>query len=394
MKNKRLFNAFCGVLILFLMTACQSSSNESDHQKDSIDFSDIYMLTLDAEIPEQYPEEVTVYRLKTFDLDVERVAETLLKHEPDSVTEDATGPYYQWNNYKEILSVDTKLIGGGLSYYNSEEEDIGALMEKTGIKDMLTKKTDFPNNMGISHANEMLLEFPEKDLSFKARADVLQEMQEIFTSCGFPDISVRYCWSRDKDTLNKNLSIWNEKERELSEKMASYHSDQDPVLYEPIEYTFTDEDEDYKIIFQEMIGDIPVTVRDIAQLVGESDVYYTEIYAIYTDGGMQHMHVTHLFEVMNEIEKVSICSPEDALRSYIEEYDQKIHFQETHITNIELCYIPMAKMNEEGYISKPAWVISIMTEENSEETGDYPDYAVVAVDAETKEIIRSNHFSE
>lgn len=392
MKNKRLFNAFWGVLILFLMTACQSSSNESDHQKDSIDFSDIYMLTLDAEIPEQYPEEVTVYRLKTFDLDVERVAETLLKHEPDSVTEDATGPYYQWNDHKEILSMDTELIGGGLNYSYSGDEEFVAFLEKMNLKESVTRQTDFPNYMGISHANELLLPFSETDLSFRTREDILQNIQALFTSCGFPDISVRYCWSRDKDTLNKNLSILNEKEKDVKERMASFHSDQEPVPFEPIEYTFTEKDEDYKIIFQEMIGDLPISNRPVAQDNGSNDTFFTNIEVTCAENGVQLVRIVHLFDVLEETGNVKVCSPEEALKTYIEEFDQKIHFNETHIIDIELCYIPMAKKNEEGYYSKPVWVISIMTEENSEESGDYPEYSVVAIDTETKEIIRSHYF--
>ena len=391
---KRLISfLFLAVVLVASCTGCgntDSSTTISEAERDI--FEDCDMLSLKAEIPSSYPVRAEVCRADFFEPDAEVLENVLMKNEPDQETEDAYGKTVSYRVNEEFLSIYTKLIKGGFMYAGFGD-DFPKTSETYALERQLSKQYDLPNYMGVITENELFIPYSEGDLSFMSKENVREKLFGILDSCKLPQLSIRRWFSRDKETLNKNREIYNESRKETERKKAAALGEES--IFEPIEYVFTEKDENYQAAFQQIINDIPVTTIGWYQdnLVDEPIITAGEM--IWSaDRELMQLTFNNLLQVVKSEETVDVCSPREALEVYVKDYNETMHFEETEIINIELNYVALKVKDQGLLLLRPAWIISTLTLKENEYGERMPDYAVKAVDAERKVILQNNYFSE
>ena len=359
-------------VILKLVPSPGKSVADDPRENTGMTLADSLLLT--AEIPEA-PEELHCYTMEHYAADEERAVSALMSHEPDQRLEWAMGPQYVYRDL-EYLQLNYEVVCGGLQYLKYIE-GLDRDIEEKGIdqKSNSTRRV-FPNNGENTRGmQEYLAEFStDKVIGSIRQEEVEKRLALLWEQLDFPDLEIRACYTRDKDTLNRNLKEY-----------ISDRQEQDPD-YLPDYYTFTEEDEDYLIYYRQQIDGISLASQSWwAQTTSEPTqttftVWYSPLY------GLTYLYVSNLYNVKEKLTSVEIAGPNEAIDRYMQEYDKSIHFGMTEITDIELCYIVVHE--EDALIARPAWILTVL--KDSQVSGsDIRIYEVTAIDAESLEILKS-----
>ena len=335
-------------------------------------------LVIEKELPDDYSKEAITYEVEMLEFDEAKIVSAFLSAEPDEQIDNAYGvQYVVESSMPEYLTIGNKKDDTinfiKIGDYILLESDI-----HTGdLKNDISKETDHDNNASVRTGNESFLSFGEtSDLSFKPREEIIVEMESRFLKAGFPEVHIRHMYSRDCDTLNKNLEIYNRSMEERDKIIGIEHDD--------IIFTYTEADEDYSIYYEQRIDGIPVITK--IWTGNGINRYLTELHVVYSERtGFEQLRAGNLYQIISKKRKVPVHSPEEALNVYIKEYSKSLHFRETRVTDAELNYVIVSENNR--LTAVPAWVFSLAEEgENTEKTSS-AIYENIVINAETLEYL-------
>ena len=397
MKKKILMKNMTKTISLFLliclMLGCIScgvqpgreqteATEETGATEETIDIEGIDSLSLKAEIPGNYPETLSMYRLTDWEPDENILVPLYMKNEPNEVADLAQGKafyYYKGEELSEWLILYNNKTHGGFKYSRTFSDEFQGLASKS---------VDVPNNVTTQYLNEQYLPFTDRALSFADKDEVTKAIAEYMEKSGFPEVRIRHFFSRDKDTLNHNIKLFN------LEQNVIFEGDYEPFIEE-----FREEDEDYFIIYEQMIDTIPLTtISPIQSMIGGDSgwrVTETEIWFTWDSEGLDKIDCVNMFNVTDKLRDVKIISPEKAVGIYAEDYDKALHMEETEIIGVELNYTAMLSSKNDSITAKPIWIITTRTMK-SNPMFDFlvPEYAVCGIDAETGKILESMYLDE
>ncbi len=375
-KNERFIIPIL-LCVIVLFTGCRNNRDMSkdiaaDETTDS--FSDasavdaVIDLIVSAQIPD-YPSTVNSYSAEFFQPEEEIAIRTLMTHEPDQRQEWALGPQYRYKNV-ESLQFCNEVVCGGLQYVKyAADSNTNIQAELKNLKTGITPQ-EYPSNNAGKEPEGLLHFSQEKELESLTRKDLMDALDQLWIDLKFPSLEMRACYARDKDTLNRNLEQYNNQLRD---------SNPDEIY----EYSFTDEDEDYFVLYRQLVDGIPIISQS---WYGEAEssptntvfeVVYSPLY------GLTSLQVSNLFEVGEMVSAIEIVEPGEAVDTYMKEYEKSLHFGTTEIIDIELNYIVLHDGNV--LLLRPSWILTAKTVSQDE----VASYEITAIDAESLEIIRS-----
>lgn len=338
-------------------------------------------LKITAELPEEYPEEVTVYTLSWYDVNEQTAVDAfMLDSSPERIfdnTNSASGPQYRGatGGGEEVLNLTNQKIHGGMNYaYHVPEweERTPEAWRGNPQNNRLRKQLSWEFVHGDSttrlFGNEQMEAGFEEDLSFRPYADVLAELEEKMDACGFPEREMLAGEAYTASTLNKNRDIYNRAAKEMDR--------------ETLPNTFTGDDEFYYFDFRVALDGIPFCNTGWTES-GYGKSGSPTIIAVYNQDGLVDFRAISLCKPGEALSTEPIISPEEALAVYVEEYSKAIHFENTELLSVELNYLITA--DSKGIYARPAWVLTTVTLvpagtiENQDR--DINEYEVTAVGA-------------
>lgn len=338
-------------------------------------------LKVAAKLPEEYPGQVTAYRLTWYEADERRAIDAFMHTEPQEREEQATGPIFRTNteSFREHLHIYAEVIHGGMdySYYTPGGADFGEVVKERELLNYHLRrqqpweciKTDLtPREMG----NGSMGEAGREDLGFMTYDDALAELEARLSACSVPSCQLIRGEAHTAGLLNQNRDIYN---RAAGDRGG-----------EAISKTFTQDDEYYYFEFREILDGIPFCNAQWAESTfGESGGgSLPGVRAIYHKDGLIDFRAGSMVEPGEAISAEPIIPPEEALKAYVEEYSKAIHFENSEIISLELNYVIIT--DSKGLYARPAWIITTAVEkkagQGSNTAGfDYTDYEAAAVSA-------------
>lgn len=371
----------CGSILLMLCTLLLFSGCGSD--KETVELPQTLQIT--AELPEDYPGEVTAYNLSWYEADEQTVVDAFIHdNSPERVFDDsnsAIGPQYRgiFSDGEEVLNLYSGVVQGGMNYMYRVlgNANIDEWIKKREILDYYLRlqqpweciKADLtPRERG----NGSMGEAGQEDLDFMSYDDALKDLEDRLTACSLPGHALIRGEVHTAAVLNKNRDIYNRFAKDRGGEIISE--------------TFTKDDEYYYFEFREILDNIPFCNGQWAESTfGESGGgSLPSIHAIYNKDGLIEFQAGSMVEPGEAITTEPIVPPEQALKAYVDEYSKAIHFENSEMIGLELNYVIVA--DSKGLYARPAWVITTAIEKkaglgDSTVDFDYTDYEVTAVSA-------------
>lgn len=367
----------CGFILLVLCTLLLFSGCGSG--KETVELPQT--LQIMAELPEDYPQEVTAYNLSWYETDEDTAIGAFMHTEPQEREEQATGPIFRTytENFSEHLHIYAGVSHGGMDYgyYTPGNADFGEVAQERNILKYYLRRqqpwecinTDLtPRKRG----NGSMGEAGQEDLDFMSYDDALKELEDRLSACSVPGRALIRGEAHTAGLLNKNRDIYNRHATEWSS--------------DTISKSFTEDDEYYYFEFREILDDIPFCNGQWAESTfGESGGgSLPNIHAIYNKDGLIEFYAGSMVEPGEAITTEPVIPPEQALKVYVDEYSKAIHFEDSEIIGLELNYVIVA--DSKGLYARPAWVITTAIEKKAGQGDstvdfDYTDYEVTAVNA-------------
>lgn len=367
----------CGFILLVLCTLLFFSGCGSG--KETVELPQT--LQIMAELPEDYPQEVTAYSLSWYEADEDTVIGAFMHTEPQEREEQATGPIFRTytESFSEYLHIYADVSHGGMDYgyYTSGNADFGEVAQERDVLMYYLRRqqpwecinTDLtPRKRG----NGSMGEAGREDLDFMSYDDALKDLEDRLTACSVPGHALIRGEAHTAGLLNKNRDIYNR-------NTAEWSSD-------TISKSFTKDDEYYYFEFREILDGIPFCNGQWAESTfGESGGgSLPSVHAIYNENGLIEFHAGRMVEPGEAISTEPVIPPEQALKAYVDEYSKAIHFEDSEIIGLELNYVIVA--DSRGLYARPAWMITTAIEKKAGQGDstvdfDYTDYEVTAVSA-------------
>lgn len=338
-------------------------------------------LQITAELPTDYPSEVTAYNLTWYEMDEQTAVDAFMHDDsPERVLDDTNsgiGPQYRgvFGDGEEVMNLYSGVVHGGMDYrYHSL--GYANIDKKREILDHYLRrhqpweciKTDnYPRMMG----NGSMGEAGQEDLDFKPYDDALEEIESKISACGFPEHELIRGEAHTAGLLNQNRDIYNRFAKERGGEVISE--------------TFTKDDEYYYFEFREILDNIPfcngIWAETTFGVSGGGSL--PSIQATYDKDGLIYFYATDMMEVGEAVSTEPIIPPEEALKVYVDEYSKAIHFENTEILSVELNYVVIA--DSKGLYARPVWAITTATEVKAGsfegQDFDYIENAITAVSA-------------
>ena len=370
----------CGFILLVLCTLLLFSGCGSG--KETVELPQT--LQIMAELPEDYPQEVTAYNLSWYKTDENTAIDTFMHTDPQEREEQATGPIFRTytEDFSEHLHIYEGVVHGGMdySYYSPGGADFDSVAdtneERYTLMYYLRRQQPWecinadltPRERG----NGSMGEAGQEDLDFMSYDDALRELEDRLSACSVPGHALIRGEAHTAGLLNQNRDIYNRFVKDRGSEVISKN--------------FTKDDEYYYFEFREILDDIPFCNGQWAESTfGESGGgSLPSIHAIYNKDGLIEFHAGSMVESGEAISTEPIIPPEQALKAYVDEYSKAIHFENSEIIGLELNYVIAA--DSKGLYARPAWVITTAIEKKAGQGDstvdfDYTDYEVTAVSA-------------
>ena len=334
-------------------------------------------IRITASIPENYKKKLTVFKTAYVEYDVDKVVNTFFPENTGLLVENkginvvygedmlhSVGigfleksefsapkytPYLAYNNY------------GGRNKENS-----AGRLDSTNRKVELTPALDMNNNQEITSGNIPFTAY--SSIEKKDKEKMLAEIQQICSSCGLPDIDIRYAMYRSADILNENANIY----KEFLKNGFGLETEEEVG-------TFTEEDEDYYVVGEVRIDDVPLANSSWQEKASQSTA--VRIRMQFTPSlELEVFNCESLFRTIEKEREVTVSSPMEAIRAFENTYGIL-----NTITGIEQVYVVVSK--EDGLHAVPAWMITSASQTKLENGFVLNNYHVTAFDAETLQII-------
>ena len=367
----------CGFILLVLCALPLFSGCGSG--RETVELPQTLQIT--AELPEDYPQEVTAYSLSWYEADEDTAIGAFMHTEPQEREEQATGPIFRTytENFSEHLHIYAGVVHGGMGYgyYTPGHVDFSeAAQERDVLMYYLRRQQPWESiNTDLTprkRGNGSMGEAGREDLDFMSYDDALKDLEERLTACSVPGHGLIRGEAHTAALLNKNRDIYNRNTTEWSS--------------DTISKSFTKDDEYYYFEFQEVLDGIPFCNGQWAESTfGESGGgSLPSIHAIYNKDGLIEFDSGSMVEPGEAIATEPITPPEQALKAYVDEYSKAIHFENSEIIGLELNYVIVA--DSRGLYARPAWVITTAIEKKAGQGDstvdfDYTGYEVTAVSA-------------
>ncbi|WP_078554383.1 hypothetical protein [Bacillus alkalicellulosilyticus] len=355
------------IISLLIITACENKVDQAEMEKgepaikvdlatyiENIEFPTNLSLGFESQDVKEF-EKAKEYQASFYKFDTDRVIEELLHGDVVSVEDWATGRYYEAvsTSMKEFLQIygeGEKLVDdfvnvGGLRYMVFEKE--GVNREK--IWDVVSNEPG-PGEMYTFQTKSNYSSY--EDLAFLPFQDALSEVENTLATLGFPDMEVSEAYSLDVENMQKHYD-WNAEHLRTND-------------IEPIEFTFSKEDEAYLFFFRQVIDEIPV-IDVIWQegTRGAGEVTETPTSAIFSKEGLIELDSIGLYNLEGSSDLYELLGASAALDILLADYSRKIMLQETIIDSMELCYVGVVE--HPNYKLIPAWVFVIQEAREVEE---------------------------
>lgn len=368
----------CGSILLTLCTLLLFSGCGSS--KETVELPQTLQIT--AELPTDYPGEVTSYNLSWYETNEQTAVDALMHDDsPERVLDDsnsAIGPQYRgiFGGGEEVLNLYSGVVQGGMDY-SYQSLGYANIDKKREILDNYLRRQQpwecinadlTPRERG----NGSMGEAGQEDLDFMSYDDALRELEDRLSACSVPGHGLIRGEAHTAGLLNQNRDIYN---RFVKDRGG-----------EVISKSFTKDDEYYYFEFREILDGIPFCNGQWAESTfGESGGgSLPSIHAIYNKDGLIEFHAGSMVEPGEAITTEPVIPPEQALKAYVDEYSKAIHFEDSEIIGLELNYVIVA--DSKGLYARPAWVITTAIEKKAGQGDstvdfDYTDYEVTAVSA-------------
>lgn len=359
MKIKQLLCCTLSILTILCLCSCRDGEMQ---KTDEIPET----LLLRVELPQDYPETATTYAAEFFVVDEEKAASVFGSGEAFTRTEYPRGPHYRYETapgFTKYISIKNgseqhgTTAMGGLSYVVSSDKEDG--LENSGYRNWwnnsLRKKHAWEYGAGdLVNVNEELNECPQGNLSFGALSEVLKEVEEKMTLCGFPEVQLYAADACSAEILNQNRIIYNAS-LQGKFKMGS------------IQTEFSTDDEYYYVTYRQMVDKIPLSAIYwfVNTDIDTDTAAFTEISLFYGKSGLLELNAEGLYSVGDPISTAPVISPEDALDVFLQQYNQSTHVETSEIINFELNYFKI--VGQDGMRLRPAWIITTKTFQSESE---------------------------
>lgn len=313
--------------ILFMLLSGCSKSGQPDNEL-SDELTDIpETLIVDTDLPKNLPSEASTYKVSYKDFDSRKLLE-LFHMNPDSVGErDAFGPRFESGDSFLCVYDDKGVLPGGLNYCKnmSDLSTIGSIVNLCQETD-----TDFMKD----HASDNFSD-----------TEALSFLETLGLEQGLGQLRVHQAYEFSGEELNEFL------------KSSDESTSQD-------EDTFNPESHYSYVYLSQFINDIPFITFPWGLFGGTQT--YSRAGVLISENQALDIEFAELYDVEQEISNSKIISPERALNTFIADYNKKMQFDTTTITNISLYYV--VTIDKDGMYAQPAYVIEYEYKAKSEDS--------------------------
>lgn len=319
-------------ILLILLSGC--SNNELSDNKLSDELADIpETLIVNADLPQNLPSDAATYKVSYKDFDSRKLLE-LFHMNPDSVSErDAFGLRFESGDSLLYVYDDDGVLPGGFSYWKDMSIDTSAI-RKASYDTNFMKTNDFSDTKALSFLETLGLGQLKVDQAYEFSGEELNEF--IMSSDEFVD--------QEEGTFNPG----------------------DHYSY---------------VYLSQFINDIPFITSPWG-IPGETQTY-SEAEVLISENQTIYIRFVHLYDVEQEISNGKIISPERALNTFIADYNKKMQFDTTTITNISLNYV--VTVDKDGMYAQPAYVFEYEYKAKSENSPE-----PIIIEGETKTVSAIN----
>lgn len=307
---------------LLLLSGC--SSNELPDNKLSDELVDIpETLIIDVDLPQNLPSNASTYKVSYKDFDSDELLELFHMESVTFSERDAIGQRFESGNSLLYVYDDDGALNGGFSY--SKNTSVFSIIDIIHV--CQDTDTDFMEDNASDDFSDT------EALSFLETLELEQ---------GLGQLKVERAYEFSGQALNEFI------------KSSDEFTSQD-------EGTFNPEDHYSFVYLSQFINDIPFITSPWG--VGTTSTY-SEAEVLLSENHVIDNRFVSLYDVEQEISNGEIISPERALNTFIADYNKKMQFDITTITNISLNYVVTVDKN--GMYAQPAYVFEYEYKAKSE----------------------------
>lgn len=269
-------------------------------------------LIVDAELPQDVPSEVSIYKVSHKNFDSDELLELFDMLPVSSSGRDAIGQRYESGNSLLYVYDDEGVLNGGFSYMKEIGNDASILISNYCNTDRIDDKSSDAayGEETLSFLDEIGLEELKVDRAYEFSGEEL---------IGFLKSSDIFVGSEE---ITENLNI-------------------------------NPEDTYFGVFLLQYIDDIPLS--EILWDYKSGEQTYTTAQAIIFENKMIESRFIRLYDVAQEIRKDKIISPEAALDVFVDDYNKKLELTTTTITDISFRYV--VTRDKDGMYAQPAYII-------------------------------------
>lgn len=269
-------------------------------------------LIVDAELPQDVPSEVSIYKVSYKNFDSDELLEIFDMVPVSSSERDAFGQRYESGNSVLYVHDDEGVLKGGFSYIKESGNEASGLIRNYCNTDQIDEKSSDAayGEETLSFLDEIGLEELKVDRAYEFSGEELIEFlktSDIFAG---------------------------------SEEIAE-NSNINP------------EDTYFGVFLLQYIDGIPLS--EILWDYKSGEQTYTTAQATILENEVIESRFIRLYDAEQEIRKDKILSPEAALDVFVDDYNKKLELTATTVTDISFRYVVTRDKN--GMYAQPAYII-------------------------------------
>lgn len=337
------------MLLFFLLSldGCGSKHINIDQNNNSELSDSIHILYEIDKIPKV--QEASIYIVDYFQPDTSILMEELLQYDVKETECHALGRSYftdapngkqegliVYDGGKEF-GIYTGIYGGFFYFFEDFEKN---------YQDVINIYPDHPDQASQLYGYTLNEDFSKwEDLEFMSVKDAISIFKEIAIKCYLPEIKIDTVYSLDWKTMQKH-----------SEMKMNYSEDNDLTAW-------TKEEEAYLLYFVQVVDGIPL-VNHMWEAGARKEPTEVPIYAFLSANGCIEFHIEQAVNVISEIERQTIISPEEAEHMLLEELNRSLQISNVNLETLKLSYVTLHDKEERKLV--PAWIFCIARESIAE----------------------------
>lgn len=297
-------------ILLILLPGCSDKGLSDNKRSDElVDIPET--LIVDVDLPQNLPSNASAYKVSYKDFNSDGLLE-LFHMQPVSYSErDSIGQKFESGNSLLYVYDDEGVLYGGFSYHKDISADIIPFI------DVACNNTDFMKDKLLDNFSDM---------------EALSFLETLGLEQGLGQLKVDRVYEFSGEELNEFI------------KSSDEFTSQDEGAFIP--------EENYSLVYlSQFINDIPVITSPWG--VHGTTQTYSEAQVLIFENQTINNRFVRLYDVEQEISNGKIISPEMALNTFITDYNKKMQFDTTTITNISFNYV--VTVDQDGMYAQPAY---------------------------------------